>query len=136
MSKDETSSSTEDLERRLKELEVKLSESVPKKEAEELKKKISELESYLKKYEEELKATKRIIKDLQSPFRDNVSRLQEVVGEAAKVSLQYGGYEILITDPHHFPWNLTLNTLLDASFEVWVTRKDGQNVIRCKPPSF
>ncbi|MEM2955178.1 MAG: hypothetical protein QXM25_00485 [Nitrososphaerales archaeon] len=100
-----------------------------------MKKKISELESCLKKYEEELKAAKQIIKDLQSPLRDVVSRIKDIVGEYGKVSLEYGGYEITVLDPHHFPWNLTLNALLDASFEVWITRKDGQNVIKCKPPS-
>jgi uncharacterized protein YlxW (UPF0749 family) len=135
MSKENDSSSNQDLERKLSELEAKLRESVPKKEAEELKKKISELESCLKKYEKELEAAKQTIRDLQSPLRDIVSRLKDIVGEHGKVSLQYGGYEIAITDPDHFPWDLTLNALLDASFEVWITRKDGQKVIKCKPPS-
>jgi hypothetical protein len=85
--------------------------------------------------EEEIEAAKTRIRELEVPLLDLESKLKDIVGEAGKVSPEYGGYEIIVLNPSIFPWYNVLTLLLDNSLEVWVTKKDKHTAILCKPPS-
>lgn len=61
-------------------------------------------------------------------------KLKGLVGESGIVSELYGGYEITVLDTNVFPWEGVFNLLLDASYEVWITRSLNKLVILSKPP--
>lgn len=123
------------LEARIKELEAKLAETEAKKETQLLRQKIAQLESIIAKYKEELEAAKRQISEIQAPYRDVETKLKEIVGETAEVSLQYGGYRIVILDKHRFPWSAVVELLLDNHYEAWLGKENKHIFICCKPIS-
>ncbi len=62
-------------------------------------------------------------------------KLKGLVGESGIVSELYGGYEITVLDTNVFPWEGVFNLLLDASYEVWISRSlNKQLVVLSKPP--
>jgi hypothetical protein len=61
-------------------------------------------------------------------------KLKGLVGESGIVSELYGGYEITVLDTNVFPWESVFNLLLDALYEVWITRSLNRLVILSKPP--
>lgn len=123
------------LEERIKELEAKLAESESKKETQLLKQRVAQLESALSKYKEELEAAKRRISEMQAPYRDVETKLKEIIGDAGEVTLQYGGYRIVILDKHRFPWSQVVELVLDNRYEMWLGRDDKHLYICCKPIS-
>lgn len=59
--------------------------------------------------------------------------LQNLIGQSGIVEEVYGGYEITINEYEIFPWYKVCSILLEASFEVWIT-KTGTNLrIMSKP---
>ena len=123
------------MEERIKELETKLAEAESKKETQLLKQKISQLESTLSKYREELEAAKRRISEMQAPYRDVETKLREILGDTGEVTLQYGGYRIVILDKHRFPWTQVVELVLDNHYEMWLGKDDKHLYICCKPIS-
>ncbi|MEM3088819.1 MAG: hypothetical protein QXP20_06875, partial [Candidatus Bathyarchaeia archaeon] len=124
-----------DLEARVAELRAKLTKSIPESEAEALKQRIRELEANMTKYKEKMEVTKTRNRELEGALLDLESKLKDIIGEAGKVSPEYGGYEIIVLNPSNFPWCNVLTLLLDNSLEVWVTKKGEHTVILCKPSS-
>ena len=123
------------LEARIKELEAKLAEAESKKETQVLKQRITQLEAILSKYREELEAAKRKICEMEAPYRDVERKLKEMIGDSGEVSLQYGGYRIVILDKHRFPWGQVVELMLDNHFEVWLGKENKHLHICCKPIS-
>jgi TolA-binding protein len=123
------------LEERIKELEEKLAEAECRKEMQILKQKIAQLEETLSKYKEELETAKRRIAEIQAPYRDVETKLKEIIGDTAEVTLQYGGYRIVILDKHRFPWSQVVELMLDNHFEMWLGKEDKRLYICCKPIS-
>ncbi|MEM1994118.1 MAG: hypothetical protein QXW32_01370 [Nitrososphaerales archaeon] len=123
------------LEARIKELEAKLAETESRKETQLLKQKITQLETTLARYKEELEAAKRQISEIQAPYRDLETKLKEHIGETAEVTLQYGGYRIVITDKYKFPWSSVIELLLENHYEVWMGKDDKHLFICSKPTS-
>lgn len=123
------------LEARIRELEAKLAEAESKKETQLLKQKITQLESIITKYKEELEAAKRQISEIQAPYRDVEIKLKELIGETGEVTLQYGGYRIVILDKHRFPWGPVADLVLDNHYEVWLGKDEKHLYICCKPIS-
>jgi hypothetical protein len=60
--------------------------------------------------------------------------LKNLVGKSGEVKELYGGYEIIVNDPELFPWQSVFNLLLDASYEVWISRPLDKLIILSKPP--
>ena len=123
------------LEERIKELEAKLAEAESKKETQLLKQKIAQLEATLSKYREELEVAKRKISEMQAPYRDVETKLKEIIGDTGEVTLQYGGYRILILDKHRFPWSQVVELVLDNHFETWLGKENKHLYMCCKPTS-
>jgi len=128
-------SRVQQLEERIKELEARLAEGEPKKETQLLKQKIAQLEAALSKYREELEAAKRKISEMQAPYRDVETKLKELIGDTGEVTLQYGGYRIVISDKHRFPWCQVIELVLDNHFEMWLGKNNKHLYICCKPIS-
>ncbi len=128
-------SRVQQLEERIKELEARLAEEEPKKETQLLKQKIAQLEAALSKYREELEAAKRKISEMQAPYRDVETKLKELIGDTGEVTLQYGGYRIVILDKHRFPWCQVIELVLDNHFEMWLGKDNKHLYICCKPIS-
>jgi hypothetical protein len=57
-----------------------------------------------------------------------------LVGKSGEVKELYGGYEIIVHDPKLLPWQSVFNLLLDASYEVWISRPLDKLIILSKPP--
>jgi len=64
---------------------------------------------------------------------DLETRIEELVKDRGKVALSCGGFEITIKEPQKFPWHEVFETLLNASFDVWVIGKEGKTTICSKP---
>jgi septal ring factor EnvC (AmiA/AmiB activator) len=128
-------SRVQQLEERIKELEAKLAEAESKKETQLLKQKIAQLEAALSRYREELEAAKRRISEMQAPYRDVETKLKEIIGDSGEVTLQYGGYRIIILDKQRFPWSQVVELVLDNNYEMWLGKDDKQLFICCKPVS-
>jgi DNA repair exonuclease SbcCD ATPase subunit len=123
------------LEERVKELEAKLTEAESKKETQLLKQRIAQLESTLSRYKEELETAKRRISEMQAPYRDVETKLKEIIGDSGEVTLQYGGYRIIILDKYRFPWSQVVELVLDNHYEMWLGKDDKHLFICCKPIS-
>jgi BMFP domain-containing protein YqiC len=123
------------LEERVKELEAKLAEAESKKETQLLKQRIAQLESMLSRYKEELETAKRRISEMQAPYRDVETKLKEIIGDSGEVTLQYGGYRIIILDKYRFPWSQVVELVLDNHYEMWLGKDDKHLFICCKPIS-
>lgn len=121
------------LEERVKELEAKLAEAESKKETQLLKQRIAQLESMLSRYKEELETAKRRISEMQAPYRDVETKLEEIIGDSGEVTLQYGGYRIIILDKYRFPWSQVVELVLDNHYEMWLGKDDKHLFICCKP---
>ncbi len=63
---------------------------------------------------------------------DIKSSLENIIGDAGAVNLEYGGFTITILDNSRFPWYEALDNLVGECFEVWVNRKDLHLVIVAK----
>jgi len=64
---------------------------------------------------------------------DVFARLTETVGETGIVQPVMGGYEITVKETEQFKWADVFNTLLDFSYETWISRKEKDIVIVSKP---
>lgn len=66
---------------------------------------------------------------------DVYSKLIKIVGDAGKVTPEYGGYRILVLNPYKFNWSNVIGFLLGKSLEIRICRRDNdQIVILCKQP--
>lgn len=63
------------------------------------------------------------------------SLLKVVIAETGEIYPHVGGFEIKVFDPVVFPWGKVLTYLLDIPHNVWITKENGNLVIKTKPPS-
>jgi hypothetical protein len=64
---------------------------------------------------------------------DPQDKLIRIVGETGEVAPEYGGYEIKVVKPDHFPWHTVLDLLIETGQEVWITKKHGNISINTEP---
>ena len=62
-----------------------------------------------------------------------LERLRIKIGNTGKLSEDYGGYEIIVTDPQNFPWNDVFEMLVDSGFQIWIDKHGSQIRIESKP---
>ena len=55
------------------------------------------------------------------------------IGTTGKISEDYGGYEIIVTDPKNFPWKEIFEMLVDSGFQIWINKKNSHIQIESKP---
>jgi len=59
--------------------------------------------------------------------------LDVIVGDAGRITEEYGGFLIEVLDYRRFPWADVFRTLLRINHEVWVEDRDGRLIIASKP---
>ncbi len=57
----------------------------------------------------------------------------KIVGDTGEIIPEYGGYEIMIVKPDLFPWHAALGLLIETGQEIWITKKDGEIIIKTAP---
>ena len=62
-----------------------------------------------------------------------LERLKDKIRSTGKISEDYGGYEIIVTDSKNFPWNDIFEMLIDSGFQVWIDKTNSHIRIESKP---
>jgi hypothetical protein len=64
---------------------------------------------------------------------DPIERLRKMMKETGEVNSVYGGFEIKVVEPDHFPWYKLINELIRIGQRVWVEKKEGKIYITSEP---
>jgi hypothetical protein len=64
---------------------------------------------------------------------DPIGRLRKIMEDTGEVNSVYGGFEIKVSKPNHFPWYKLINELIKIGQRVWVEKKEGKIYITSEP---
>lgn len=64
---------------------------------------------------------------------DPIERLREIMKDTGEVNSVYGGFEIKVSRPDHFPWYKLINELIKIGQRVWVEKREGKIYITSEP---